>query len=888
MTKATKATRPMRVVIGCDTFPPDINGASRFAERLASGLVRAGHEVHVIAPSYSKRYGTFTEVHDSSSMTVHRLKSYRVVQHKTLRYVWPFTLKAKTDRILRELKPDAVHINSHMIVGRYLLRSARQQGIRVVATNHIMPENLIKYSLVIPRWAEKIAMNLAWKDAGRVLRKADVVTTPTRKAANLLESASGLSGVLAVSCGIEASKFANNTPTTNTEPRILYLGRLDYEKHIHNLLKAVAMLPKKLKVKLEIVGDGGEREYLEGLAKDLGIAKNVEFRGHISDEELPKVYERATVFAMPSIAELQSIATMEAMASGRPVVAADAMALPHLVHDGDNGYLFPPDDVKAFADRLLKILTADQKELDRLSENSLHLIQSHDIDRTIGIFESLYRGDEQEQRETADNLDTYSLPIGNLSKTLSRSIALARKRSAQLRARAERARSELLVRAESAGDEVKGRFEEVRDEVSFAAQRLELRIRGGVRKAANRLRLEDIERAESRQSLKEGQLKPVSKSDFSGAASQTHKQKSKVREPWTLKSTHGALTWLKTQIIRTLNAIKTFMVSAASAIEKILKGSLATISKFGKLIRDRSSRLKIEGTRRKVIRLKARQSSLPKRIYLASSRLAELTSAPDQAGTSKARPNVKAPVKLRGKLGYGVADEVLITAGVLMSLFVVWFLFLNDPIQGASQEESARTLVQEWRDESGIPVTDKAAAVPSTELPPVVVPPNENTSFATLYVPRFGMDFVRVIAEGTDEATVLNSRTRGVGRYTNSDPLGAVGNFAIAGHRTSWGAAFGQIGDLRLGDKIFVEIPEGWFEYSFRNTEYVWETEVDVLNPIPKSSESPTESRIITLTSCHPKFSEAERIIAYGVFEGWYPRDAGAPGELIEILKSSQ
>ena len=155
-------------------------------------------------------------------------------------------------------------------------------------------------------------------------------------------------------------------------------------------------------VKLEIVGDGGEREYLENLAKDLELEKSVEFLGHISDEELPKVYERATVFAMPSIAELQSIATMEAMASGRPVVAADAMALPHLVHDGDNGYLFPPDDVKAFADRLLKVLTADQKELDRLSENSLHLIQSHDMERTIKIFEGLYSGETQDENETAD------------------------------------------------------------------------------------------------------------------------------------------------------------------------------------------------------------------------------------------------------------------------------------------------------------------------------------------------------------------------------------------------------------------------------------------------------------------------------------------------------
>jgi glycosyltransferase involved in cell wall biosynthesis len=480
MTQTSIIAAPLRVVIACDTFPPDINGASRFAERLAAGLVRSGNEVHVIAPAHNKSFGSFTEVHDGQVMTVHRIKSYRVIQHKTLRYVWPFTLKAKADRLLKKLRPDAVHINSHMIVGRFVLKSAQELGIRVIATNHIMPENLIKYSLVIPRWAEKWVMNLAWKDAGRVLRKADVVTTPTRRAANLLEAASGLTGVLAVSCGIEASKFANQTPTTNREPRILFLGRLDYEKHIHNLLRAVALLPKNLDVQVEIVGDGGEREYLEKLASELGVAKNVEFRGHITDQELPRAYERATLFAMPSIAELQSIATMEAMASGRPVVAADAMALPHLVHDGDNGYLFPPDDVEAFADRLLRVLTASQQELDRLSENSLHLIQSHDIDTTIKIFEGLYRGDSQEPEESADNLATYSLPIGQLSKRVSRSIMLARKRSAELRARAEEAR-----------EEVRERIEDIREDVVFAARRIEIRVRKSVKKAAERLRREE-------------------------------------------------------------------------------------------------------------------------------------------------------------------------------------------------------------------------------------------------------------------------------------------------------------------------------------------------------------------------------------------------------------
>ena len=491
MTETSIIVAPLRVVIACDTFPPDINGASRFAERLAAGLVRSGNEVHVIAPAHNKSFGSFTELHDGQVMTVHRIKSYRVIQHKTLRYVWPFTLKAKADRLLSKLRPDAVHINSHMIVGRFFLKSAQQLGIRVIATNHIMPENLIKYSLVIPRWAEQWVMKLAWKDAGRTLRKADVVTTPTRRAANLLETASGLTGVLAVSCGIEASKFANQTPTSNKQPRILYLGRLDYEKHIHNLLKAVALLPKDLEVKVEIVGDGGEREYLEKLAVDLGISPNVQFRGHISDQELPGAYERATLFAMPSVAELQSIATMEAMASGRPVVAADAMALPHLVHDGDNGYLFPPDDVAAFADRLLKVLTASQQELDRLSENSLHLIQSHDIETTIKIFEGLYRGDVEEPEESADNLATDSLPIGQLSKRLSRSIMLARKRSAELRARAEEAGVGLRERAGEAREDVIEKLEEVRDDVVFAARRIEIRVRKGVKKAAERLRREE-------------------------------------------------------------------------------------------------------------------------------------------------------------------------------------------------------------------------------------------------------------------------------------------------------------------------------------------------------------------------------------------------------------
>lgn len=478
------APKPLTIVIGCDTFPPDINGAARFAERLAAGLSRHGHDVHIITAAFDSNHGAFTEIHDGQPMTVHRIKSFRIPQHKTLRYVWPYTLKSKTDEILRKVNPDAVHIQSHLIMGRYLVKGAKEQGIRLLATNHIMPENLIRYSVIIPKFFEKTAMKLAWADAGRVLKQADFITTPTRRAAELLEAAAGVEGVLAISCGIDASKFANATPTSNETPRVLFLGRLDYEKHIHNLLKAVAMLPKKLNTQVEIVGDGGERKHLEALALELGISKQVKFLGHITEEELPRAYERATVFAMPSIAELQSIATMEAMASGRPVVAADAMALPHLVHDGDNGYLFQPDNVQEFSDKLKKILTADQKELDRLSENSLHLIQSHDIERTLTIFEGLYRGDTESDRTSDDNSDTYTQAIGILPEPLHNRVLELRERARALREAATELREEVR-------DEVREKLEDIRAEVKKSAKKTATKAKKVVKGATERRKNDD-------------------------------------------------------------------------------------------------------------------------------------------------------------------------------------------------------------------------------------------------------------------------------------------------------------------------------------------------------------------------------------------------------------
>lgn len=389
-TAGAEPERPLTVLIGADTFAPNVNGAARFAERLAAGLAERGHDVHVMAPAGNRKHGTWKEVHEGQEITAHRLRSWRWYPHDWLRFALPWRIRQNSAKVIDQVRPDVVHFQSHIITGRGLSVEAQKRGIRIIGTNHFMPENMLEFTLLPAAWQEW-AVGLAWKAARRTFGRAEAVTTPTRKAAQFLEKHTGLVGVHAISCGIDAHKYSPSWEP-RTENRILFVGRVTGEKQIDVLLRALTLLPKELDAKVEIVGGGDQKKHLEHMAVELGIADRVKFTGYVTDDELREAYHRASVLAMPSIAELQSIVTMEAMASALPVVAANAMALPHLVHDGENGYLFEPSNAEDLAAKLRVVLEASPAEYRALKEGSIRLISAHDIQRTISTFESLYRG----------------------------------------------------------------------------------------------------------------------------------------------------------------------------------------------------------------------------------------------------------------------------------------------------------------------------------------------------------------------------------------------------------------------------------------------------------------------------------------------------------------
>ncbi len=226
----------------------------------------------------------------------------------------------------------------------------------------------------------------------------------------------------------------------------------------------------------------------------------------------------------------------------------------------------------------------------------------------------------------------------------------------------------------------------------------------------------------------------------------------------------------------------------------------------------------------------------------------------------------------------GVLGELLITAGALVLAFLGYQVWLGDLIVGGQLNGEASEQAEEWGAGYSDTPPSEAGDTAVSDDPPVLAAPANAVRFANLIIPRFGGDYYRPIAEGIGTTAVLNKGN--IGHYPTTQMPGALGNFALASHRSSGGGNFHDLHQLLVGDHIYVETADGWYQYSFRNLEYVRPSGVGVLNPVPQADGVEATERFITLTTCNPFFSTAERIIAYGVYDSFYPRAGGVPAEI--------
>ena len=232
-----------------------------------------------------------------------------------------------------------------------------------------------------------------------------------------------------------------------------------------------------------------------------------------------------------------------------------------------------------------------------------------------------------------------------------------------------------------------------------------------------------------------------------------------------------------------------------------------------------------------------------------------------------------------------IVGELLVTAGLILLLFVAWELWWTNVEADAKQSQAVQGFAKSFAGPVAPVAPANPAAPPDYGKPVVADAPEHGGMIGVMYIPRFGPDYSRPIIEGTG-SDILD--TLGLGHYGTTSMPGAPGNFAVAGHRQTHGAVLDNIHLLVPGDKIYVQTKDGYYTYVFRNNQIVLPSRTDVLLPVPtQPAATPTES-YLTMTSCNPRFGAQERIIAYSVLESWQPASAGPPQDIAKQVAQTR
>ncbi|MFF8610663.1 class E sortase [Streptomyces sp. NPDC015346] len=226
-------------------------------------------------------------------------------------------------------------------------------------------------------------------------------------------------------------------------------------------------------------------------------------------------------------------------------------------------------------------------------------------------------------------------------------------------------------------------------------------------------------------------------------------------------------------------------------------------------------------------------------------------------------------------------SELCVTVGTVIVLFVVYVMFWTGIKADGATAVQVDLLQRAWVDQP-LPEATQAPGTPQAPETPAPRPYTAGKGIAVMYIPRLGEDWEWPVLEGTATATLK----KGLGHYASTARLGETGNFAVAGHRRTYGDPFKDFPRLRPGDAVVLTDGTTWYTYRIDRKPYrTVPTDTGVIDPVPRPLKRNAAGfdgpgRYLTLTTCEPEWGSSHRLIVWAHLDATQPVTQGKPPSL--------
>jgi glycosyltransferase involved in cell wall biosynthesis len=345
----------MKILFISDVYFPRINGVSTSIKTFVEQMQSLGHEVHLIAPDYE----VAAQDDDSWVQRIPARSIYFDPEDKLMKYGEAMKLLPS----LEQEKYDIIHVHTPFVAHYLGLKLAEKLNIPCIETYHTFFEDYLHHYL--PWMPKSLARGMARLISKRQCNAVDAIVAPSKPMLDVLRAYGIKVPAEVIPTGLQEHSFKEadgqafrlKYGIALDRPKLLYVGRVAFEKNIHFLLEMTKILvEKRPDVLLVVTGEGPAEASLHQLAKTLEIEDNVKFIGYLDRHtELNACYQSADVFVFASKSETQGLVLLEAMAQGTPVVAIAELGTASILIEG-KGALIANECTQHFSERVHQLL----------------------------------------------------------------------------------------------------------------------------------------------------------------------------------------------------------------------------------------------------------------------------------------------------------------------------------------------------------------------------------------------------------------------------------------------------------------------------------------------------------------------------------------------------